>query len=73
MAASLARGPFCWREQVRREGAGGAEPSLDRRYGKIGISAVAAALPYQSDAKNAAYALVTPRDHQRRAEAAECS
>jgi hypothetical protein len=32
--------------------------SLDRRYGKIGISAVAAALPYQSDAKNTAYAPV---------------
>jgi hypothetical protein len=32
--------------------------SLDRRYGKIGISAVAAALPYQSDAKNPAYAPV---------------
>jgi hypothetical protein len=29
---------------------------LDRRYGKIGILAVAAALPYQSKAKNPAYA-----------------
>ena len=36
-------------------------PSLDRRYGKIGISAVAAALPYQSDAKNTAYAPVVAR------------
>jgi hypothetical protein len=35
--------------------------SLDRRYGKIGISAVAAALPYQSDPKNPAYAPVVPR------------
>lgn len=29
---------------------------LDARYGKIGISAVAAALRYQSDTKNTAYA-----------------
>jgi hypothetical protein len=29
---------------------------LDRRYGKIGILAVAAALPYQSNCKNPAYA-----------------
>jgi len=36
-------------------------PSLDRCYGKIGISAVAAALPYQSDAKNLAYAPVVHR------------
>ena len=34
---------------------------LGCRYGKIGIPAVAAALPYQSDAKNQAYA---PRDAQ---------
>ena len=38
-----------------------AEPSLDGRYGKIGISAVAAAVRYQSDAKNPAYAPVVPR------------
>ena len=37
---------------------------LDGRYGKIGISAVAAALPYQSDAKNPAYAPVVPRDDE---------
>jgi len=36
-------------------------PSLDRCYGKIGISAVVAALPYQSDAKNLAYAPVVHR------------
>lgn len=46
-------------------------PSLDRCYGKIGISAVAAALPYQSDAKNLAYAPVVPgRDEKRLAEMA---
>jgi hypothetical protein len=41
-------------------------PSLDLRYGKIGISAVAAALPYQSDAKNPAYAPVVPRSDDKR-------
>jgi len=40
--------------------------SLDCRYGKIGISAVAAAMRYQSEPKNMAYAPVTPRsDHWR--------
>ncbi len=43
---------------------------LDGRYGKIGIPAVAAALPYQSDAKNPAYAPVVPRDQEWRAEMA---
>ena len=44
----------------------GLYPWLDRRYGKIGISAVAAALPYQSDAKNPAYAPVAPRHDEKR-------
>ena len=44
--------------------------NLHERYGKIGISAVAAALPFQGDAKNPAYAPVTPRYDQWRAEAA---
>lgn len=35
--------------------------SLDCRYGKIGISAVAAAVRYQSERKNVAYAPVAPR------------
>jgi len=35
--------------------------SLDCRYGKIGISAVAAAMRYQSEPKNMAYAPVAPR------------
>jgi hypothetical protein len=47
-----------------------AEESLDGRYGKIGISAVAAALPYQSDAKNPAYAPTVPRDDYRYADTA---
>jgi hypothetical protein len=33
---------------------------LDARYGKIGISAVAAALRYQSDSKNPVYAPAKP-------------
>ena len=41
--------------------------NLDQRYGKIGILAVAAALPYQSEAKNPAYAPVgSHRDGKRR-------
>jgi hypothetical protein len=35
---------------------------LDRRYGRIGISAVAAALTYKGDSKNPAYA---PSEAQR--------
>jgi hypothetical protein len=35
--------------------------SLDCRYGEIGISAVAAAVRYQSEPKNMAYAPVAPR------------
>ena len=37
------------RENARREA-----PNLDSRYGQIGISAVAAALPYLSEGKNPA-------------------
>ncbi len=37
------------------------ELNLDSRYGAIGISAVAAALQYQSEVKNPAYA---PAVHQ---------
>lgn len=38
---------------------------LDSRYGEVGISAVAAALHYQSDAKNAAYARVETQPDDR--------
>jgi hypothetical protein len=41
------------------------ESNLDGRYGKIGISAVAAALRYKSDAKNPAYAPSVPKDDDR--------
>jgi hypothetical protein len=37
------------------------EPDLDSRYGEIGISAVAAALQEKREAKNPAYAPVSPR------------
>ena len=37
------------------------DSNLDCRYGKIGILAVAAALHYQSDAKNVAYAPAAPQ------------
>jgi hypothetical protein len=37
------------------------DKSLDCRYGKIGIPAVAAAVRYQNEAKNPAYAPVKPR------------
>ena len=35
------------------------DTALDRRYGAIGISAVAAAVRYQGEAKNSEYAPVT--------------
>jgi hypothetical protein len=38
-----------------------AATNLDRHYREIGISALAAALPYQSEAKNPAYAPVATR------------
>lgn len=38
--------------------------ALDARYGKIGISAVAAALRYPSDTKNPAYAPTVARETQ---------
>jgi hypothetical protein len=44
--------------------------ALDRRYGKIGISAVAAAVRYQGAAKNPAYAPVAINWQDRAEEAA---
>jgi hypothetical protein len=44
--------------------------ALDRRYGQIGISAVAAAARYQGGAKNAAYAPGSSNWHDRNAEEA---
>ena len=35
-------------------------PNLDSRYGKIGISAVAAAMRYQSEPRNTAHAPAVP-------------
>lgn len=53
------------RGEQRRERA-----ELDARYGKIGISAVAAAVRYQSDSRNPAYAPVTTHGHDRDEDAA---
>ena len=39
--------------------------NLDRQYGTIGISAVAAALRYQGDAKNPRYAPAVTRNDAR--------
>lgn len=41
------------------------QTQLDRRYGDIGISAVAAAVRYQGAAKNPAYAPVPTRWEER--------
>lgn len=38
------------------------QSDLDRRYGRIAISAVVAALPYRSETKNLAYARVEAHD-----------
>lgn len=46
------------------------QADLDGQYRKIGISAVAAALRYQSDGKNPAYARCAEPSLQDRAEAA---
>jgi hypothetical protein len=53
------------RPEQRRERA-----ELDARYGKIGISAVAAAVRYQSDSRNPAYAPVSPHGPDRDEDAA---
>ena len=47
-----------------------AEPGLDSRYGAIGISAVAAAVEFQSEAKNPAYAPVAHKTDKRLADTA---
>ena len=47
----------------------GERAALDARFGKIGISAVAAAVRYQSEAKNPAYAPVRLNDETDREEA----
>jgi hypothetical protein len=44
--------------------------TLDRRYGQIGISAVAAAVRYQGAGKNQAYAPVAIKVNDRAGEAA---
>jgi hypothetical protein len=41
--------------ETQRETGSGERPNLDRQYGNIGISAVAAAVRYQGENKNLAY------------------
>lgn len=43
----------------------GSSGDLDRQYGTIGISAVAAALPYSGGARNPAYAPAQAEPHRR--------
>ena len=47
-------------------------PNLDSRYGKIGISAVAAAMRYQSEPRNMAYAPAVSRSDNWRSEGLGC-
>jgi hypothetical protein len=47
------------------------ESNLDTRYGKIGISAVAAALHFKGGAKNPAYSPAVPREDERNAKRSE--
>lgn len=54
-----------WLKALKPDKAANQEMSLDEHYGQIGISAVAAALPYQSDAKNLAYAPVESHADER--------
>jgi hypothetical protein len=49
----------------RQENRPGECANLDRQYGNIGISAVAAAVRYQGGSKNPAYAPVPKRDEER--------
>jgi hypothetical protein len=51
-------------ERTKTAGASGEHADLDRQYGSIGISAVAAALPYVGKAKNPHHA--SPREEDRR-------
>jgi hypothetical protein len=48
----------------RDDVAGAARAALDGQYGKIGISAVAAAVRYQGDSKNSAYAPSSQQIHR---------
>ena len=52
------------------ENACGTQTDLDSRYGSIGISALAAALQFQSEIKNPAYAPVVPKRDERLADMA---
>jgi hypothetical protein len=53
-------------ERDRRAEAARERPDLGRQYHKIGISAVAAALPYSGDKKNGACAPAKPAEDKKR-------
>ena len=59
-----------WMKAFKPDKAADQAMSLDERYGRIGISAVAAAVRYQSDAKNLAYAPVESHAEERLEEVA---
>lgn len=52
-------------QQTQTRSATDDNTALQRRYGQIGISAVAAAARYQGEAKNPAYAPVPIKPHDR--------
>jgi hypothetical protein len=52
-------------QNKKQQQAGSERPDLDARYGRIGISAVAAAARYQHEYRNPAYAPVVPRPIER--------
>jgi len=64
MTANTAAHPNETARQPERDGRP-ARTELDRRYGEIGIMAVAAALRYAGAGKNPAYAPVAPRFDRR--------
>ena len=54
------------REHASKAEAARKRPDLRREYHAIGISAVAAALPYRGKQKNEAYAPSQPKDDKRK-------
>jgi hypothetical protein len=51
--------------ESRQETRSREQPNLDRQYGNIGISAVAAAVRYQGEGKNLSYAAAEPKADDR--------
>jgi hypothetical protein len=51
--------------ETQRETRSSERPNLDRQYGNIGISAVAAAVRYQGESKDLSYAAPAPKSDDR--------